>query len=196
MGRWVAKMNCYGKRVRAMRNIYFYCFVVVLFLWFPSIICGETGDLPKKTNKLGMEFIQIPPGTFSMGSPENEKYRDTDEVLHEVTISSSFYLQTTEVTQSQWEKVMNNNPSGALSCGGNCPVERISWQDCQKFITKLSKKGFGKYRLPTEAEWEYACRAGRKTPYSFGLDIECSKAMFENNTKKNADKCISYAKKT
>jgi formylglycine-generating enzyme required for sulfatase activity len=86
-----------------------------------------------------------------------------------VTISSAYYLQTTEVTQGQWKKVMGSNPSKFKNCGDDCPVEQVSWSDVQVFIRKLnSQEGTDKYRLPTEAEWEYACRAGTTTAYSFG----------------------------
>jgi len=99
-----------------------------------------------------------------MGSPANEPGRDSDETQHQVTISKSFYLQTTEVTQGQWKAVMGSNPSYFKNCGDNCPVEQVSWNDVQKFIDKLNEsEGTGKYRLPTEAEWEYAARAGTQT---------------------------------
>ena len=95
--------------------------------------------------------------------------RDNDEQQHRVTLTKGFYMQTTEVTQGQWRVVMLNNPSYFKNCGDNCPVESISWDDCQKFIHKLNKlEGGNKYRLPTESEWEYACRAGRTTKFCFG----------------------------
>jgi formylglycine-generating enzyme required for sulfatase activity/serine/threonine protein kinase len=118
---------------------------------------------------LGAKFVLIPAGTFTMGSPQSEPGRDNDETQHRVTISSAYYLQTTEVTQGQWKKVMGSNPSKFKNCGDDCPVEQVSWSDVQVFIRKLnSQEGTDKYRLPTEAEWEYACRAGTTTAYSFG----------------------------
>lgn len=123
------------------------------------------------TNSLGMKFVPIPAGTFVMGSPMDEKGRDNNEVQHRVTLTKGFYLQTTEVSQGQWNAVMGTNPSSFKNCGDDCPVERVSWNDVQKFIWKLNlKEGGGKYRLPTEAEWEYACRAGSTKAYSFGND--------------------------
>ena len=124
------------------------------------------------TKSLGMEFVLIPKGTFMMGSPPDEPRRDDDETQHEVTISKPFYMQAKEVTQGQWRGVMGSNPSGFKDCGDECPVEIVSWNDVQSFIQKLNEmEGTDAYRLPTEAEWEYACRAGATTAFSFGDDV-------------------------
>ena len=127
---------------------------------------------------LGAKFVLIPAGTFMMGSPEDYPRSDF-ETLHQVTISKPFYIQTTMVTQGQWKKVMGNNPScfkeyfGYFRGNDKFPVERVSWNDVQKFIRELNQmEGRNKYSLPTEAEWEYACRAGSKTAYCFGDDYE------------------------
>ena len=121
------------------------------------------------TNSLGMTFKYIPAGTFLMGSPSNELGRKSTEAQHTVTISKPFYMQTTEVTQGQWKLVMNNNnPSSFSNCGDNCPVENISWNDTLAFIEALNAMGEGTYSLPTEAQWEYAARAGVKTAYING----------------------------
>ena len=123
----------------------------------------------KLTNRLGMEFVYIPPGSFMMGSPPGESGRDDDERRHRVTLPAGFYMQTTEVTQGQWKRVMGNNPSRFSHCGNDCPVERVSWDDCREFIRKLNRmEGGDKYRLPTEAEWEYAARAGTGTAFARG----------------------------
>jgi len=111
-------------------------------------------------NSLGMTFVLIPAGTFVMGSPEHEPGRNDDETQHEVTISQSFRLQNTPVTQAQWQTLMGKNLASFIQGGGDCPVDGISWHDCQEFIKKLNAREEGIYRLPTEAEWEYACRAG------------------------------------
>jgi hypothetical protein len=118
-------------------------------------------------NSIGMEFVLIPAGEFRMGSTKG----DSDErPVHAVTISTPFYLGKHEVTQAQWEEVMRNNPS-RFTGDPNRPVEQVSWEDVQAFIRKLNEKEGGtKYRLPTEAEWEYAARAGSTTAYSFGDD--------------------------
>ena len=134
-----------------------------------SLNALATGRGKKFTNSLGMEFVLIPAGSFMMGSPSSEKGRDRDEKQHRVTLTKSFYMQTTEVTQGQWKKIMGNNPSYFKNCGDDCPVEQVSWNDAQEFIRKLNRKeGADKYRLPTEAEWEYACRAGSTTRFCFG----------------------------
>ena len=121
------------------------------------------------TNSIGMEFVYIPPGTFIMGSPPDEYGHEDLERQHQVTLSKGFYMQKTEVTQKQWKTIMGYNPSHFLNCGENCPVEQVSWYDVQEFIRKLNEREkTKKYRLPTEAEWEYACRAGTNTAFSNG----------------------------
>jgi len=120
------------------------------------------------SNSLGMSFRYVPAGTFLMGSPEHEPGRNDDEVPHEVTLTTDFYLQTTQVTQSQWQALMDRNPSSLQNCGPDSPVEEVSWLDCQEFINRLNALEEGTYRLPTEAEWEYAARAGTNTPFAQG----------------------------
>jgi formylglycine-generating enzyme required for sulfatase activity len=138
------------------------------------------------TNSLGMEFVLIPPGSFAMGSqikPEEAAKKFGGDIgwyknehpAHPVKISKPFYLQKTEVTQGQWKSVMGQNPSFHSDCGDDCPVENVSWDEVQIFLEKLNNleglEGAGRYRLPTEAEWEYACRAGTSTEFSFGDDV-------------------------
>ena len=134
-------------------------------------------------NSIGIEFVRISAGTFMMGSPTSEKDRDADETQHKVTISKDFYLGKYEVTQGQWKAVMGNNPSRFSSCGDDCPVEQVSWDDVQEFIKKLNAKDSGTYRLPTEAEWEYAARAGTTTPFGIGdgNNLSSSQANFDGN---------------
>lgn len=114
-------------------------------------------------------MVLIPAGTFMMGSPESEKDSYDEETQHKVTLTNSHYMGKYTVTQKQWKVLMGNNPSDTK--GGKFPVTDVSWEDCQKFIKKLNAKTGGGYRLPTEAEWEYACRAGTITAYTFGDDI-------------------------
>ena len=114
-----------------------------------------------------LEMILIPAGKFVMGSPESEKGRSKDETQHEVSLTKPFYMGKYEVTQEQWESVMGNNPSSFFR-GPKLPVTSVSWKDCQEFIKKLNAKTNRGYRLPTEAEWEYSCRAGTTTAYSNG----------------------------
>jgi sulfatase modifying factor 1 len=124
--------------------------------------------------------VHVPSGSFMMGSPPNEPQRENIERQHRITISKPFYLQTTEVTQGQWKKVMGNNPSHFKHCGDECPVEGVSWNGAQEFIRKLNQiEGTDRYRLPTEAEWEYACRAGTLTPFYTGNCISTVQANYD-----------------
>ena len=110
-----------------------------------------------------MEFVRIPAGSFVMGSPEDEEGRGSDERQHEVRISKGFWMGKYEVTQGEWEVLMGANPSWFTWCGSRCPVESVSWEDIQEFLRRLNEQESGSgyvYRLPTEAEWEYAARAG------------------------------------
>jgi formylglycine-generating enzyme required for sulfatase activity len=111
----------------------------------------------------------IPAGSFIMGSPANELGREDDEVQHKVTISKAFYMGETEVTQELWQAVIGNNP--AKHKGSKRPVERVSWCDCHDFIQKLNSMTRKRFRLPTEAEWEYACRAGTQTALYTGKNL-------------------------
>jgi formylglycine-generating enzyme required for sulfatase activity len=131
---------------------------------------GTNGGKEYTCPILNDNFVLIPAGTFMMGSPEDEPGRFARETLHKVTISKPFYMQTTPVTQGQWQRVMGSNPS-YFKGDDNLPVEQVSWNDVQEFISKLNKKeGKDKYRLPTAAQWEYACRAGSSMMYWFGDD--------------------------
>jgi len=138
-----------------------------------STTAPQTAPASPITNSIGMKFVYIEPGSFDMGSPSDEPGRRNNEIQHKVILTQGYYMQTTEVTQGQWRSVMGNNPSRFKDCGDKCPVEKISWDDVQKFIKKLNQKeGVSIYRLPTEAEWEYAARAGTTTPFSLG-DGKC-----------------------
>ncbi|WMW25234.1 formylglycine-generating enzyme family protein [Methanolobus sediminis] len=121
-------------------------------------------------NSIGMELILIPPGDFEMGSDANESnWYNNEKPVHSVSIENPFYLGKFLVTQKQWIEIMGSNPSKFT--GESRPVDRVSWNDAQEFIKKFNEKeGTEKYRLPSEAEWEYACRAGTTTRYSFGDD--------------------------
>ncbi|MBN22908.1 MAG: hypothetical protein CL678_16605 [Bdellovibrionaceae bacterium] len=114
-----------------------------------------------------MKFVSLPGGSFQMGCTDDSSGCDEDEKpVHEVTLSP-FEIMTTEVTQGMWKSVMGDNPSFFISCGESCPVESVSWDEVQGFIAKMNEKNDGYlYRLPTEAEWEYAARAGCRKNYS------------------------------
>jgi len=133
-----------------------------------------SGPLP------GMEFIAIPSGFFFMGSMETEFGHNENEVSSHRVFIKSFYMMTTPVTQSQWFTITEDNPS--YFKGDDLPVERVSWNDVQEFILKLKERGPGRgYRLPTEAEWEYACRAGSETPFNSGDTINTDQANYNGN---------------
>ena len=158
-----------------------------------GLACECMGQQPKEiTNSIGMKMVFIPHGTFKMGSPPSEQKRNADEVQHEVTISRDFYLGAYEVTQSQYKRIMGSNPSRfqGVVCDFNeeLPVESVRWEDALDFCNKLNQTEphdlFGRvYRLPTEAEWEYACRAATQSTYSFGTDkaLLSEYAWYEDN---------------
>jgi len=121
-----------------------------------------------------LEMVRIPAGSFLMGSPGTERSRSSDEgPVHRVTINYDFYMGKYEVTQAQWKALLGVNPVYRCGIGNNYPVSHISWDDCQKFIGRLNQLGKGTFRLPSEAEWEYACRAGTQQRFYFGDSLEC-----------------------
>jgi formylglycine-generating enzyme required for sulfatase activity len=159
----------------------------------------KAASSPRKLkNILGMELVYIPPGKFRMGSPTSEAKRDNDEDQHEVEISAGFHMSVHEVTQAQFQQVMGYNPSAfsekgmekAKVAGMNTvdfPVEYLTWKEAVEFCDKLSRLPDEKtaarvYRLPTEAEWEYACRAGTTTPFHFGPSASATQANFWGHT--------------
>ena len=135
-------------------------------------------------NGVVLEMVKIKAGTFTMGSPEGEKGRDNDEKQHQVTLTKDYWLGKFEVTQAQWQAVMGNNPSNFK--GDNRPVEKVSWNDAKEFCSKLNEKYAGKlpagykFDLPTEAQWEYACRAGTTTALNNGTNLTDEKYNCEN----------------
>jgi uncharacterized protein (TIGR02996 family) len=147
------------------------------------LAAGVRPCVPRQTIALAkgvdMTFAWIPPGTFLMGSPPEEPERREDEALHEVTLAQGFYLGIHALTQAQWRAVMGANPS--YFKGKNRPVENLSWDDCQAFCTKLSQKEGKLFGLPSEAEWEYACRAGTTTPFHFGETLSTEQANYDGN---------------
>ena len=166
-----------------------------------SRIAGQedkTPGQPKEvTNSIGMKLALIPVGKFVMGSPKEEEDHGQDEEQHEMSITKSFYLGVYVVTQAEYEKVMGKNLSWFSPKGGGkdrvkdmdtgqFPVEMVSWDDAVAFCKKLSelpeeKKAGRVYRLPTEAEWEYACRAGTKTAFHYGNSLSSKQANFDGN---------------
>ena len=149
------------------------CLFTLVFLAVGTPVMAQKADgnysakLQTLTNDLGMSFVKIPTGSFMMWT------FGTLKSTHRVTIPKAFHLQTTEVTQGQWKAVMRTSPwlGKVRNEGDDYPAQYLSWDDAQEFIQKLNARGDGTYRLPTEEEWEYACRAGTTTEYSFGDDV-------------------------
>jgi formylglycine-generating enzyme required for sulfatase activity len=146
--------------------------------------------------ELNLDMLWCKPGTFMMGSPVGEKKRLADETQHEVTLTQGFWLGKHEVTQAQWEKVMTHGGANLSRFrGATLPVEFVSWGSAMKFCQKLTQieKTAGRlpegwiYTLPTEAQWEYACRAGTTTAYSFGDEITPKQANFSRKIGKTTE---------
>ena len=160
---------------------------------FPGRRAGDLREI--EINGVSYRFRWAPPGSFMMGSPETEEGRDDDEVLHKVTLSSGFWMLETEVTQSMWESIMGDNPS--YFKGVDLPVDRVSWNECQEFIASLNDLGFAPagacFSLPTESQWEYACRAGTTTSFSWGGTLNGDKANCDGERPYGTDvkgKCL------
>ena len=148
-----------------------------------KIVSSQQGQADVFTEKLGnnvsLEMVSIKGGTFLMGSPDTEKERTSSESPQHWVTLQRFFLGKYPVTQAQWQAVMGNNP--AYFKGNNRPVENVSWNDAIAFCQKLSQKTGRYYRLPSEAEWEYACRAGTTTPFYFGETITPDLANYDGN---------------
>jgi TonB family protein len=131
-----------------------------------------------RTNSIGMELVYIPPGEFMMGSNSS----DDEKPIRRVVFAEGFWMGKYEVTQGQWRSVMGNNPSHFSNCGADCPVEQVSWNDAKEFISRLNARNDGFiYSLPTEAQWEYAARAGTTTAFAFGDSLSSTQANFNGN---------------
>jgi uncharacterized protein (TIGR02996 family) len=129
-----------------------------------------------KRAKVPMTFSFIPPGSFLMGSPEGEEGRIAGERLHRVDVSEGFWLGVDLVTQGQWRAGRGRTMRYPL--GDDRPVQQVSWSDCEKYCTRLAEKVGQRFRLPTEAEWEHACRAGTTTPFFFGQSLSYAQGNF------------------
>jgi formylglycine-generating enzyme required for sulfatase activity len=154
------------------------CLGVTVPLLCHLTVRSEPNDPPKNfMNSVGMKFVWIRPGHFLMGSPKGEPGRYDNETQHKVTLTKAFYMGVYTVTQEQWKAVVGRVPTPPRG-KKNLPAETVSWDDCQEFIKKLRERDKKPYRLPTEAEWEYACRAGTTTPYYFGDSLSARQANF------------------
>jgi formylglycine-generating enzyme required for sulfatase activity len=169
----------------------------------PKTVTVDLGDGVK------MEFVLIPKGKFKMGSPKTEDERSDDELQHEVEISKPFYLAKYPVTQKQYDAIVKEKPSyfqagnvGADKVKGldtdQFAVEKVSWDDAQTFCKKMKDKDkqSRKFRLPSEAEWEYACRAGTTTPFNFGSKLNGKEANCDGNYPYGTTNKGSYKERT
>ena len=147
--------------------------IYILMLLFVLSACNSFKDAHTNFNDpvTGMEFVFVKGGCYEMGDTFGDG--DSDEKPGHTVCVDDFYIGKYEVTQGQWKKIMKNNPAYFKSCGDNCPVEKVSWNDVQEFIRKLNNQTGKNFRLPTEAEWEYAARSGgKKEKYSGGNDVD------------------------
>ena len=148
----------------------------------PPTVSDNTISIPVKKG-ISIDMVRVEAGTFTMGAtPEMENPFDNEKPIHQVTLTNDYYIGKYEVTQALWKAVMGKKPSRFK--GDNLPVVSVSWNDCQKFISKLNRKTGKKFRLPTEAEWEYAARGGKKSrcyQYSGGNNIS-DVAWYYNNS--------------
>ena len=163
------------------------------------VLAGCTNQPGETRTFADIEFQWCPSGTFVMGSPEDEEDRREDETQHVVTLTHGFWLGKYEVTQAQWEAVMGDNPSGWS--GADLPVESVTWDEIQAFIDTLNASNPDmQFRLPTEAEWEYACRAGTTTRFYWGEDPNASDidnyAWYTGNSEGSARKTHPVGEKS
>ncbi len=181
-------------------------FVIVALVapGFAKAVEPDVGAASTITNSLGMKLAQIPAGTFLMGSPRNEAERDDKEVRHEVTLTKPFHLGAYEVTQPQYVEVMNGVRDGnnrSTFQGNDLPIENVEWRMAQAFCERLSARpeeiaAKRKYRLPTEAEWEYACRAGTATAFHCGDSLSSDQANFNGNFPAGGGETGKYLRQT
>ena len=181
---------------------------VVVSILATTLVAGprsvRSDDVKIITNSIGMKLARIPAGTFVMGSPRSEAQRDAKEVRHEVSITKPFYMGVYEATQSEYTEVMQGmrdfNNRSAFKASDN-PVENVEWKlakiFCERLTARPAEKNAGrKYRLPTEAEWEYACRAGISTAFHFGNSLSSQQANFNGNYPAGSGEQGRYLRKT
>ena len=182
--------------------------LLLIFQLLPAVCYGQSqqsGSAPASlTNSIGMQLALIPAGKFTMGSPLTEAERLLEEVPHEVVITTPFYMGIHEVTQQQFQQIMGEKPRARFSGRSDesdLPMELVTWQEANQFCDKLSQmpeeQNAGRtYRLPTEAEWEYACRAGTTRAFSFGDSLSSRDANFNGNYPYGTAEKGPYARKT
>ncbi|MEM7051422.1 MAG: formylglycine-generating enzyme family protein [Acidobacteriota bacterium] len=158
---------------------------LILWLLLTALGCETPEPLPAAVTwtepVTGIELVRLEGGRFLMGTPEAEPLREPQEIRHPVTLSGAFFIARHEVTQEQWQRVMGGNPSFFQNCGGDCPVETVSALDIERFLDRLEVAGGHRLRLPTEAEWEFACRAGSAAAFTWGDTLQPDQAQFDGS---------------
>jgi formylglycine-generating enzyme required for sulfatase activity len=164
--------------------------VIGVLLFVGARVFAPVPDLPPLWSDplTGMEFVLVRPGSFRMGTPPDEGQREEGERPHTVQLTHAFYLGRYEVTQGEWQAVMGANPSAFADCGPRCPVETVSWFAVQAFIERLNARSRLAFRLPTEAEWEYACRAGGSEAFGRSSSLSSRDANIHGDFPYNAPK--------
>jgi formylglycine-generating enzyme required for sulfatase activity len=163
--------------------------LAAILAWRAPVARAPLTSMPPGWQDLftGMPFVRLGPGTFEMGTSADEAGREAQEVRHQVTLSP-FYLAVYEVTQAEWRQVMGNNPSHFQDCGPRCPVETVNWFEVELFLRRLNARSQPGFRLPTEAEWEYACRAGGALPFGGSATLSAADANIHGEFPYNAPK--------
>jgi formylglycine-generating enzyme required for sulfatase activity len=138
-----------------------------------------------------IDFVLVQPATFQMGTPLTEPLREAQEIQHAVHLTRPYYLAVHELTQSQWTRAMGSNPSFFQACGELCPVERVNYYDVERFVRVLNQRATPGFRLPTEAEWEYACRAGGAEPFGHLSTLSSRDANIDGNYPYNAPRGVA-----
>lgn len=170
-----------------------FCRLIVVFACLLTSLASHAEAAPRTIdislgNGVSIKLIELRPGTFAMGSPAGERQRKTNETRHDVTLTKPFFLGQTEITQGQWQAVMGTHPA-KNSGSDQLPVDNVSWNDAQQFCVTLTEQARKanvipatmRFALPTEAQWEYACRAGSSTPFAHGHSLDASQANFDGN---------------
>lgn len=186
-------MKKFNRKTRVLKKASGVLFVMLIL---QAALFAQTTGVRKQAN--GMEFVSVPAGSFNMGLNDVELAKNSlydlkyhadsakldwyaDEIPQRLVKIKSFWMGAHEVTQAQWQAVMDSNPSSFKNCD-KCPVDSVSWNEIKTFISRLNAKNDGmSYRLPTEAEWEYAARAGTTTQFAFGDTIASTQANFDGD---------------
>jgi formylglycine-generating enzyme required for sulfatase activity len=161
------------------------------------LVAPGTGYPPTWHEPLtGMAFVYVNAHTFRMGTPPGVTGREEQEVPHYVRLTKAFYIGRHEVTQREWTQVMETNPSHFSDCGGDCPVENVTFHDVEAFLKRLNARSGPGFRLPTEAGWEAACRAGGDQPYGHSSSLSSRNANINGEYPYNAPVGMSRGRTT